>query len=119
MHLISLAIALLAGFSGLYLGVRAYKYFGYMTRVEPPLRSLIMNSIIAGSAGFLIFFGIIMVMGFLDETYTWTTNKLLGSILISLVPGIIITIGSFVQSIMIVGYRRVLHDILRKKDNNK
>jgi hypothetical protein len=90
-----------------------------MTRGEIPPGGLIKNSIVAGSCGFLIFFTIIITMGFLDQTYIWTTNKFYGAIGFSLIPGVIITIGSFIQSLMITGYKDLLQDYLRHKDKRK
>lgn len=119
MRFFSLILAVITGSSGLYLGMRAYMNFVNMTRGEMPPGGLVKNSIIAGGCGFLIFFAIIMTMGFLDETYVWTTDKFYGAIGFSLIPGVLVTIGSFIQSVMITGYKNILHDYLRQKDKRK
>lgn len=119
MRLFSLILAVITGASGLYLGLRAYINFTIMTRGEIPPGGLVKNSIIAGSCGFLIFFAIIMAMGVTDETYVWTIGKLYGAIGFSLVPGVMITIGSFIQSLMITDYKNRLYDYLRKKNKHK
>lgn len=119
MRLFVLILAAITGFSGLHLGLRAYMNFVRMTRSEIPPGGLIKNSIVAGGCGVLIFFTIIMAMGFLDETYVWTTSKFYGAILFSLIPGVIITIGSFIQSLMITGSKDILQDYLGNKDKRK
>jgi hypothetical protein len=106
---------LFTGFSGIYLGFRVFKNFRYITKEDVKPRFLVSNSIIAGTSGFLIFFSIILTMGFLDETYIWNTNKFLGAIFISLIPGVIITIGSFIQALMITGYKKAVFDALKRK----
>jgi hypothetical protein len=117
MRFFSLAIALLAGFFGINLGFRAYKKFRYLTTEgKVSIRYLVMNSIIAGGAGVLIFFSIIMAMGFVDETYIWNVDKIWGAIFVSLIPGGIITIGSFMQAIIITRYRRILIDTLKQEE---
>jgi hypothetical protein len=119
MRSLSLVTSLLAGSLGIYLGFRAFKNFSQITKGEISLGQIVMNSSIAGSCGVLIFFSIIMVMGFLDKTYIWNIGKVYGAIGFSLIPGGIITIGSFIQSIMIIGYKRVLYEALRQKNKNK
>ena len=119
MRIFPLVFAFIAGGSGLYLGLRVIKKFQSMTLVKTPLLELILNSIMAGGAGSLIFFTITIIMGLLDKTYVWNMEKILGAILISLVPGGIIVIGSFIQAIGIIGYRRILFEDLKRKDRNK
>lgn len=119
MRIFPLIITILTGTFGIYLGFRAFKNFRYMTKGEVSLRFQIMNSIIAGVSGVLIFLSIIMAMGFLDRTYIWTVNKFLGAVFVSLIPGVIIGIGSFIQAVMVNGYKRILHDVLRRKDKNE
>jgi hypothetical protein len=114
-----LTLAVVTGCSGLYLGLRAYKNFVSMTRGETLPGGTIKNSIVAGGCGFLIFFTIIMAMGILDETYVWTIGKFYGAIIFSLIPGVIISIGSFIQSLMITGYKDILQDYLRQKNKHK
>jgi hypothetical protein len=112
----SLAIGLLTGLLGTYLGFRAFRNFAQMTKRELSFRDLILNALIAGGAGTLIFFSLIVAMSLFDKEYIWTSRKVWGAILIALIPGGITTIGAFVQMLMIAGYRRILLDGLRKKD---
>jgi len=118
MKLFSIVITLLTGFVGVFLGFRAFKNFTYITKEEVKLRFLIMTSIIAGASGFLAFFSIIMIMGILDSSYIWSTNKFLGAIFISLIIGVIITLGSFVQGVLITGFRKKLLNVLKRNDEN-
>jgi hypothetical protein len=118
MQLFLIAITLLTGFTGIYLGFRAFKNYKYITEGELPFSYLMFSSVTAGGAGALIFFTIILAMSFLDVTYVWTIGKLLGAIVIPLILGGVITIGSFVQAIMITRYRRILLDVLRRKGRN-
>jgi hypothetical protein len=119
MQSLALFIAFLTGFLGIYLGFHAFKNFSQITRGEASLRQVIMNSIIAGSGGVLIFFTIIVIMGFLDKTYIWTIDRFYGAIVLSLIPGGLITIGSFIQSLTIIGYKGILFESLRKKNKDK
>lgn len=119
MRLYLIAITFLIGFAGIYLGFRAFKNYKYIIEGELSFRYLVLSSITAGGAGALIFFSIILVMSLLDVTYVWTISKLLGAIVIPLILGGVITIGSFVQAIMITRYRRILLDILRRKGKNR
>jgi hypothetical protein len=119
MRLFLLAIILLTGFAGIYLGFRAIKNYGYITKGEISFRYLVLSSVTAGGAGILIFFSIILVMSLLDVTYVWTIDKLLGAIVVPLILGVVITIGSFVQAIMITRYRRMLLDVLKGNDKNR
>ena len=118
MQFFLIAITLLTGFAGIYLGFRALKNYKYITEGELPFRYLVLNSVTAGGAGALIFFTIILAMSFLDIRYVWTIGKLLGAIVIPLILGGVITIGSFVQAIMISRYRRILLDVLKRKGRN-
>lgn len=119
MRLFSIILAVITGSSGLYLGLRAYRNFVDMTSGEMPQGGSVKNSVLAGSCGFLIFFTIIMTMGIKDETYVWTMDKLYGAIGFSLIPGVMISIGSFIQSLMITGYKNRLYDYLKKKNKHK
>jgi hypothetical protein len=119
MHISLLAFTLLTGCAGIYLGFRTVKNFRYMTIVEASLLKQISNSIMAGGAGALIFFTIIMIVGLFDENYVWTTRKFLGAIFVSLIPSGMIIVGSFIQSIMLTGYKRILFKELKRKDRNK
>jgi ABC-type Fe3+ transport system permease subunit len=102
-------------FLGIYLGIRAFKHVNF-TSNEVSFGQIIVNSIMAGVSGTLLFFFLIGVMGYLDKTYTWSIYKAFGSIIISLIPGGIITIGSFIQNLITVRYKESLLDYLRKKE---
>ncbi len=119
MNIFLLVFILLTGCAGMYLGFRAVKNFRYMTLAESSLLKQISNSIMAGGAGALIFFTIIMVVGLFDENYNWTMRNFLGAIFISLIPSGMIIVGSLIQSIMITGYKRILFKELQRKDRNK
>jgi hypothetical protein len=115
----SLAIALLTGLAGIYLGFRVFKNFGNMTKGEATFRYLLLSSVLAGGAGILIFFSLIVMMSFLDETYVWTVDRFLGAIIVPIILGGVITIGSFIQAMMITRYRSILLNILRQKGKDK
>lgn len=118
MRLLFLIAALFIGVLGIFLGFRVFKNFRYITKEDVKLRFLVMNSIVAGTSGFLIFFNIILIVGFLDETYIWNINKFLGAIFISFIPGATITIGSFIQALMITGFKKALFDVLKPKSKD-
>ena len=119
MNLFSLLAAIFTGFPGIYLGFLAIKNFRSITKEEVNLRFLIMNSVVAGISGFLIFFSIILTMGFLDGTYIWNKDKFLGAIFISLFPGAIITVGSFIQALIITGIKKALFGALKGKGKDQ
>ena len=103
----------------IYLGVCVYKNVRRVTKQEVPLKFLLVNSFLVGTAGTLLFLSMIMFMGILEKAYTWTIAKIYGAAIISLIPGGIIAIGSFVQSIMITKYRTILLDALKRKGRDK
>lgn len=119
MLVLSLALCLFSGFLGTYLGIRAYKNFKRITQGDVSVGDIIATPIIAGGATTFTFLTIISIMGFLDQTYVWTISSLQRAILISLIPGSIVTLGAFVQALMVTGYRGILIDTLRKKDKEK
>jgi hypothetical protein len=108
-----------AVFLGIYLGFCSIKNIRYITKEDVKLRFLILNSAVAGISGFLIFFSIILVMGLLDKAYVWNPRKFLGAIFISLIPGTVITLGSFMQALMIAGTRKALVDALKRKNKDQ
>jgi hypothetical protein len=119
MKLLLLIGVLFTGFLGIYLGFGAFKYFRNITKEDVKPSFLIINSIVAGVSGFLIFVNIVLIMGFLDENYIWNTPKFLGAMFISLILGIIITVGSFIQGLMVTGFRKVLFDGLKQKGKDQ
>ena len=119
MQIFSLAIALLSGSIGFYLGHRAFKNFGYLSVNEFSFSYMVLTSILAGGAGTFMFFSIIMVMGFLDATYVWTVEKFLGAIVVSLILGGVIAIGSLGQAVWTSGYRKILLGAFKRKGKIK
>jgi hypothetical protein len=115
----SLAVAILAGLVGVFLGFSAFKKFGIMTKGEATFRYLALSSVLAGGAGILIFFSLIVMMSLFDETYVWTVDRILRAIIVPLILGGVITIGSFIQAMMMTRYRNILLKILRRKGNDK
>ncbi len=121
MLFLSLALCLLTGLLGVYLSFRAYKNFKRITQGDTSIRDLIIIPVTAGGATIFIFSTLLALMGLLDKTYVWTFNSIRGAILVSLIPAGIVSIGSFVQTLMIVGYRGILIESLKnnKKENKK
>lgn len=110
-----LLIGIVTGIAGVYFGVLGFKKFTYIVKQSVPLWSLVKISLIAGVSGEMLFFSIIMIMASLDTEYIWTILSILDALLISLIPATLITIGSFIQAIMITGYKQILGDVLKRK----
>jgi hypothetical protein len=117
MNIHSIVFALLPGLVGLMLAVYVVKGFSKITKEHISFGHLIVISVFAGIAGTLIFFCVILVMGVFDETYYWTIAKLWGAILVSLIPGSTIMVGSFLQSLFVAGYKKGVIGIVKKKTN--
>jgi ABC-type Fe3+ transport system permease subunit len=115
MQIISLIFLIVCGFAGLYLLFHFLREFNNLTMKEVAFGRLLKNSIFGGIAGSLLFFCVIMIVGFLDKNYIWSFNKYLGALLISLIPGVIIFIGSLIQTGLVIQFRKVLVNFLKNK----
>ncbi len=118
MYYFAFLVIFLAGISGLYLGVVGFKEYTNITRTAEKLSVLqiIKIAVHFGISGSLILFTIIIFAGVLDETYIWSLQKIGGAILVSLIPGIIITLGATYQIYTTVIFRDMLIRKYREKD---
>jgi len=116
--IIPIFIVLLLAFGGIFLGLRAYKEDRSLTlssnEVSPP--KIIRIAAFYGASTCLIFFGIIMTGGILDANSTWSIKGALGAVLVSIVLGVIVAIGSAYQIYMSSRYKDALRTYLKKKN---
>lgn len=75
----------------------------------------VVNSILLGMSASLIFMSVVFVIGLLDVTYTWTYQRLMAIGLVSLFPGIVVTIGSYWQFFVATKFREHLYRALTVK----
>jgi ABC-type Fe3+ transport system permease subunit len=116
MKIFPLLIAILTGTLGIYSGVLGFRKFTYMVKNNVSLWFQVKTSLIAGLSGEMLFCSMIMIMAYLDEEYTWTVNSIVDALLISIIPALIIGIGSFIQSTIMTGYKQILGDVLKRRN---
>jgi hypothetical protein len=120
----SFAVAIIAvliiGLGGLYVGVVAYKAYSYITVSNDAisLKELVKISAFAGVSSTLLFLGIILVMGIIDGNYVWSIQKVFGAIVVSLIPGVITTLGSIYKVYSTIKYRDMLMNFLTKRSKS-
>lgn len=121
MHYFGFLMILLAGISGLYLGVVAFREYTNITRTAEKVSVLQIIKIAArfSVAGSLIFFATIISASVLDEKYIWSLPKIGGAICVSLIPGIVIILGGVYQIYTTVVFRDLLIRKYKKKDKSK
>lgn len=73
------------------------------------------GSLIPGAIAGMIFLGILIVVGFLDRGYTWTLQGILGMIIIALVAGLLVMLGSLWQLFIVGKYRGFLFSRLKRR----
>jgi hypothetical protein len=118
MHNILIIIAFFSGITGLFFGFRMLKGFNYIIWSEVSLRLKLRNSFLAGISGCLIFFSFIMIAGFLDKNYSLTFSNLARAFLESLIPGLVIFIGTLLRTLQVTGLRRYLIKTINKRKGN-
>ena len=121
MYYFGFLITLLAGISGLYLGVVAFREYTNITRTAEKVSVLQIIKIAArfGAAGSLIFFATIISASVLDEKYIWSLQKIGGAILVSLIPGIVIILGGAYQIYTTVVFRDLLIRKYKEEDKSE
>ena len=72
-----------------------------------------------GVSSFMLFLGLLLSMEVFDLSYQWTMENFFSSLEISAFLGIIITVFSFLRSIIIGGIRELTFLKLRIKSKNK
>lgn len=112
-----LAIAL-SGISGLYIGMLGFSEYRSITRTANKVSALqvIKIAAILGMASSLVFFAIMIFGGLIGDEYIWSLQKVGGSILVSLIPGIIVTLGAAYQIYTTVIFRDMLIRKYKAKD---
>src|SRR4030065_1779293 len=76
------------------------------TSSEARLSQKIANSLLMAVSASLIFLSIIFIAGLLDRKFIWTLPKILSFALFSLVPGILVFLGSSWQFLIVNWFRK-------------
>src|SRR5690349_149712 len=103
-------LMLLAGSTGLYLGMLGFREYKSITRTAAQVSGLQIVKMAAaiGISSSLIFFAIIAVGSLINNEYVWSLPKLGSSILVALLPGVVVTLGSAYQIYTTVIFRDML-----------
>jgi|GEM_PF-6430252 len=79
-------------------------FYGQNTSLSKKIKNSILNGFsIAG-----ISFSIILLLGIVDQNYIWSIQIILSALLISLLLGVFVTIGSFIQFSIARKYRNII-----------
>ncbi|HJR78514.1 MAG TPA: hypothetical protein VJ821_00490 [Anaerolineales bacterium] len=118
--IIPIIIVFLLCLGGIYLGGVAYREYRHITISNDTvsMKKLIGISALFGVSSTLLFLGIILMMGVVDENYIWSIQKFLGAILVSIIPGAVVTLGSMYQIYSTIKYRDTLMSSLRKRNSS-
>jgi hypothetical protein len=118
MFYFSLLVVCLSGISGLYLGVLGFREYRRITRIADKVSILQVIKIAAmlGISTSLVFFAIMTFGGVISNDYMWSLPKLGASIVVSLILGIIVTLGGMYQIYTTVVFRDVLIRKYKAKD---
>ena len=112
-----LFITCLAGIGGLSLGVIGFKNYRNITITSEKVSVIQIIKIASffGVASTLVFFAVILSISVFDEKYVWSLQRFGGAILVSLIPGLLTTLGGIYQVYTTVRFR----DLLIKKYEEK
>ena len=118
MFYFSLLVVCLSGISGLYLGVLGFRDYRRITRTADKVSGLHVIKIAAmlGMSTSLVFFAIMIFGGVIGKDNMWSLPKLGGSIVVSLILGIIVTLGGMYQVYTTVIFRDILVRKFKAKD---
>src|SRR5215213_2236567 len=121
MFYFSLLIIALSGISGPYLGMLGFREYRSISRTANKVSALqvIKIATILGISSSLVFFAIMIFGGLIGEEYIWSLQKLSGSILVSLIPGVIVTVGAAYQIYTTVIFRDMLIRKYKAKDKSE
>ena len=121
MHYFAFLLMLLAGISGLYMGVVGFREYTNITRTAEKVSVLqiIKIAVQFGIAGSLVFFATISSASVFDPEYVWSLQKLGSAIFVSLIPGVIVTLGGVYQIYTTVIFRDILIRKYREKHKSE
>jgi hypothetical protein len=116
MNYLTFLLIVLAGIPGLAIGVIGFRAYTNLTRTTEKISVLqIINIAVQfGIAGSLIFFATISSASLFDSEYIWSLQNLGGAIFVSLIPGIIVTLGGMCQIYTTAIFRDILIRKYRK-----
>ena len=121
MHYFGLFIIILAGISGLYLGIVGFRQYTNITRTAEKVTTLQVIKIAArlSLASSLVFFATLNFGGVLDEDHIWSFYQLGGSALGSLIFGLLVSLGVAYQIYTTVVFRDMLIRKYKEKDKSE
>jgi hypothetical protein len=116
MNYLTFLLIVLAGIPGLAIGVIGFRAYTNLTRTTEKISVLqiIKIAVQFGIAGSLIFFATISSASLFDSEYIWSLQNLGGAIFVSLIPGIIVTLGGMYQIYTTAIFRDILIRKYRK-----
>ena len=121
MYYFAFLLVLLAGISGLYVGVVGFREYTNITRTADKVSVLqiIKIAVQFGIASSLVFFATISSASFFDPEYVWSLQKVGGAVFVSLILGVIVTFGGVYQIYTTVIFRDILIRKYREKDKSE
>ena len=121
MNYVTFLLMFLAGITGLYIGVIGFREYTNITRTAEKVSVLqiIKNAAQFGIASSLVFLATISSASIFDPEYVWSLQKLWGAIFVSLIPGVIVTLGGMYQIYTTVIFRDILIRKYREKDKSE
>ena len=121
MNYFSLLLMILSGIVGLYVGTVGFRGYTNITRTaeKVSILQIIKIAVHMGIASSLIFFATISFTGLFDPGYVWNVQNFGGAIFVSLILGVIVTLGGLYQIYTTVIFRDMLIRKYREKDKSK
>jgi hypothetical protein len=117
MNYFSLLLMILSGIVGLYVGVVGFRECTNITRTaeKVSILQILKIAIQLGIASSLIFFATLSSASLFDPGYSWSLQKIGGVIFLSLILGVIVTLGGLYQIYTTVIFKDMLIRKYRKK----
>ena len=117
----NLLVISVTGIGGLYLGMLGFRQYRNITRTadKVSILQIIKIAAVLGLSSSLVFFAIMIFGGVIDKEYMWSLAKLGGSILVSLILGVIVTLGGMYQIYTTVILRDMLIRRYKAKDKQE
>ena len=121
MHYFAFLLVLLTGISGLYVGVVGFREYTSITRTaeKVSILQIIKNAAQFEIASSLVFLATISSASLFDPEYVWSLQKIGGAIFLSLILGVIVTLGEVYQTYTTVVFRDMLIRKYREKDKSE
>jgi hypothetical protein len=99
MYYFNFLVIILAGISGLYLGIFSFGEYTNITRTadKVSISQIIKMAARFGVSSSLVFFAIMLFGGVLEKDYIWNFQNIAGTLFISSILGVVVIIGATYQ----------------------